>query len=325
MTRIALEAYGVSKSFGDRVALCDVDLVAKRGEVHGLLGPNGAGKTTLMRVLLGLVRLDRGRVYLLGRRLEPAGRVPDHVAGTVDAPAFYPFLSGRQNLALLARLDGAHASAGRAAATAVVEQVGLAAVADARVSAYSTGMRQRLALAAALLRRPELLLLDEPTSSLDPGSAREVRELVRGLASDGAAVVLSSHDMAEVEQLCTTLTIVDGGRVIFCGRVDALRRRAPAPPHALRTSDDRLARELAAHCHGVRAMPAAGGGLDVWAEPAAMDAFVIALGRAGVAVRALAHRARSLEALFLELTAPDALDLPPVGPPADEPDWELAS
>jgi len=331
MARTALEALGVSKSFGPRAALRDVDLVARRGEVHGLLGPNGAGKTTLMRAVLGLVRPDGGRIHLLGRPFDPvADAVPDGVAGMVDTPAFYPYLTGRANLMLLARLDAADAdaSATRARVDAAIEESGLVADAGARVAGYSTGMRQRLGLAAALLRSPELLLLDEATSSLDPAAAREVRDLARRLAADGAAVVWSSHDMAEVEELCAAVTIVDCGRVIFSGGVDELRERAPSLPHALRTSDDRAARALASRCIGVRATPAVGGGLDVSADAAALDAFVIALGRYGIAVRALERRTRSLESLFLELTAPVDLDVAcAIGaePADDEPDWGLAS
>jgi len=328
MTQAALEVFGVSKSFGPRPALRDVDIVARRGEIHGLLGPNGAGKTTLMRVLLGLVRPDAGRVQLLGRPFDPAAdAVPGGVAGLVDAAAFYPYLTGRANLLLLARLD-ANASATRARVDAALERSGVAGDADERVAGYSTGMRQRLGLAAALLRNPELLLLDEPTSSLDPAAAREVRDLARRLAADGAAVVWSSHDMAEVEGLCSVVTIVDRGRVIFSGGVEELRRRAPTLPHALRTSDDRAARAIASRCIGVRTTPVAGGGLDVLAEAAALDGFVIALGRAGIAVRALERRTRSLESLFLELTAPADLGAAvAVGaePAADEPDWEAAS
>jgi ABC-2 type transport system ATP-binding protein len=326
MTGIALEAHGVSKAYGTRAALCDVPLVVERGRVHGLLGPNGAGKTTLMRVLLGLVRPDAGTVTVLGHPLPAiAGAVPDGVAGLLDAAAFYPYLSGRRNLMLLARLDGVPRPNRCERVEAVLAQTGLTAHADARVAGYSAGMRQRLGLAAALLRAPELVLLDEPTSSLDPGGAREVRALARQLASEGAAVVWSSHDMVEVEELCSSLTILDGGRVVFSGTAEALRQRAPAPPQLLRTADDRAAGALAARWSGIRAMPAAGGGIEVVGDLAALDGYVVALGCAGIAIRALERRTRSLESLFLELTA--GADVVASAPPAhaDEPDWELAS
>jgi ABC-2 type transport system ATP-binding protein len=301
---IALEARGISKRYGDRHALRGVDLVARPGELHGLLGPNGAGKTTLMRVVFGLVRRDAGTVHVLGQSLDSAdGPVPDGVAGFVETPAFYPYLSGRANLALLARLDG---SAGRGLGADIddaLAKIGLTAAADAEVVAYSAGMRQRLGLAAALLRSPRLLLLDEPTNSLDPAGAQATRALVRRLASEGTAVVLSSHDMAEVEDLCSSLTILDRGQVVFAGTVEQLRRRAPRAGYVLHTSDDRLALDLAARRPLVRVGRAEGDdGLDVSADVEALDAYVLALGQAGVAVRALARQPRSLESLFLQLT-----------------------
>jgi ABC-2 type transport system ATP-binding protein len=302
--RLALEALGVSKRYGNREALCQVDLIAHPGRLHGLLGPNGAGKTTLMRVLLGLVRPDAGTVHLLGRGLDSTGGpVPEGVAGLVETPAFYPYLSGRRNLALLARLDGSGGSGSRGRIDDALAQTGLAAHADVAVAGYSAGMRQRLGLAAALLRTPQLLFLDEPTSSLDPGGARDVRALARRLANDGVAVVLSSHDMAEVEELCAMLTVINRGRVVFSGTVDELRRLAPAAVHALCTSDDCAALYMAAGRPGLKVSPAADVGLEVSAGNEVLDAFVIALGCAGIAVRILEQRARSLESLFLELTA----------------------
>jgi ABC-2 type transport system ATP-binding protein len=302
MERPALEARGVSKRY-ERDVLCGIDLTIEPGSLHGLLGPNGAGKTTLLRVLLGLVRRDAGSVHLLGREFDFAsGPLPDGVAGFVETPGFYPYLTGRKNLALLARLDGAGASSTAWCIELALHQVGLGDCENATVSGYSAGMRQRLGIAAALLRKPRLLFLDEPTSSLDPAGARDVRALVRSLADGGAAVVMSSHDMAEVEALCTTLTVIDRGRVVFAGSVDELRRRAPAETYALTTSDDRAALGLASRRPGVRATIAHGGGLDVAADAASLDAYIILLGCAGIAVRSLNRRARSLESLFLDLT-----------------------
>lgn len=313
----ALEATGISKRFGDRCVLQDVQLIVRPGELHGLLGPNGAGKTTLMRVLLGLVRRDAGSVQLLGQRVEPDDRrVPDGVAGFVDAPAFYPYLSGRKNLAILARLDG-HGKSGHATpgdtvtVDNVLDQVGLSAQADDPAGRYSAGMRQRLGLAAALMRAPRLLFLDEPTGSLDPLGARHIRALARRLADDGVAVVLSSHDMSEVEELCSTLTFINHGRVVFSGSIEKLRDLAPPPVHAVHTSDDRTAFGFALRRPGLRAARATEGGIEVFADTDALDEFVIELGCAGIAVRALETRVRSLESLFLHITR-DTLELPAV-------------
>jgi ABC-2 type transport system ATP-binding protein len=170
------------------------------------------------------------------------------------------------------------------------------------VRGYSAGMRQRLGLAAALLRSPQLLFLDEPTSSLDPAAARDVRAMARELASAGTAVVWSSHDMTEVEELCSTLTVVHVGRVVFSGSVEQLRDRAPATVHALRTSDDAAAISLASCWRDLKVRNAGDEGLEITADVEALDAYVIALASAGVAVRSLEQRTRSLESLFLELT-----------------------
>jgi ABC-2 type transport system ATP-binding protein len=302
IARPAVEASGVSKRFGTRDALCDVDFIARHGELHGLLGPNGAGKTTLMRVLLGLVRRDGGSVRLVGRDVDAAAEpLPDRVAALIDTPAFYPYLSGRANLSLLARLDG-ETRDGASRVDQALEQTGIGARADDAVGGYSAGMRQRLGLAAALIRTPQLLFLDEPTSALDPAGARDVRALARQLADEGTAVVLSSHDMAEVEELCTMLTVMNDGRVVFSGTVGELRALAPAAVHVLRTSDDSTALSVAAQRYAVKARPMAGGGLEVSASIDGLDAYVIGLGRAGIAVRHLERRTRSLESLFLELT-----------------------
>jgi ABC-2 type transport system ATP-binding protein len=310
--RPALEAYDVSKRFGQQDALVRASLVARPGELHGLLGPNGAGKTTLMRVCLGLVAPDAGAVRVLDKPLEStAGPVAAGVAGFVETPGFYPYLSGRENLRLLVRLDRAAATFSTTRVNRALEVIGLAAEADRRVGGYSAGMRQRLALAGALLRDPRLLLLDEPTSRLDPGAAHAVRALMRQLAAEGASVVLSSHDMDEVEDLCDTVTILRCGSVAFSGSLDDLRVLAPESVCRLHTSDDRLALDLARR-RGLKVAPAAVGepGFDVTADADDLDGYVIALGHASVAVRRLERRARSLEAVFLQLTGARAAEQP---------------
>jgi ABC-2 type transport system ATP-binding protein len=301
MLQLAVDAVRVSKRYGNRDVLNEVDLAVQPGQLHGLLGPNGAGKTTLIRVLLGLARRSAGAVRLLGHELGPAGHpVPSGVGAVVETSAFYPYLTARQNLALLARLDGP-TTGGRGVDDALAA-VGLAAHADAMVRGYSAGMRQRLGLAAARLRAPRLLFLDEPTSSLDPGSALQVRDLVRRMANEGTAVVFSSHDMAEVEEMCAALTVLDYGRVVFSGSVERLRARTLGSVVTIRTSDDATATSVAAGHHRLRRLPPCGKGLELIGDVDAVDAFVIALGQAGIAVRLLERRARSLESLFLDLT-----------------------
>jgi len=301
----ALEAVGLFKRYGDRHAVRGVDLVVRPGEIHGLLGPNGAGKTTLLRMLLGLVRPDAGTVRLLGASAGTTnGSLPDGVAGFADTPGFYPYLSGRRNLELLVRLDDRTTRTDFTRVGDALAQVGLSSHADVRFAGYSAGMKQRLALAAALLRRPKLLLLDEPTSALDPAGARDVRTLLRALARDGTAILLSSHDMVEVEALCSTLTVVHQGRVVFAGTPAALRAGTPGVVHHLRTSNDEAARALLEQGAGVRvARSVDGDGLDVTAaDDAALDRATLSLARDGIAIRALIRREPSLESLFLELT-----------------------
>jgi ABC-2 type transport system ATP-binding protein len=308
----ALEAFGVSKQYGGRDALLEIDFVAAPGSVHALLGPNGAGKTTLLRILLGLIRRDAGTVRLLGHDLDDSGGpIPPRVAGFVETPAFYPYLSGRKNLELLARLDGGQRHTDGVAA--LLGLVGLAEDGERRAATYSTGMRQRLGVAAALLRSPELLLLDEPTSGLDPAGAADMRSLFRRLAARGTAVVLSSHDMTEVEGLSDEVTVIDRGRVTFSGRVDELRGSTPETTYVLRTSDDLAAVDLSSRYPDVR-VAISKDGLEVSGSEAALDAYVIALGCSGIAVRSLECHERSLESLFLQLTyrsTPEARSLPP--------------
>ncbi|HVU74162.1 MAG TPA: ABC transporter ATP-binding protein [Mycobacteriales bacterium] len=295
-----LHVRAATKAYGPVTALGGVDLTVDAGAVHGLLGPNGAGKTTLLSAALGLTRLTSGELLVFGRAHTEHGpaRALQGVAGFVDRPRFHPYLSARRTLQLLADLDGLD---GRIHVDAVLEQVGLADAAGRRVGGFSTGMVQRLGVAAALLRRPRLLILDEPTEGLDPGGSRDLRDLLRALADDGCAVLLSSHDMAEVESTCDRATIIARGRVVADGSLTALRAQAPAPLHRLRTSDDDAAlRVLAASpgLHAERADP----GLTVAGGVAAVDAGMLALGAAGIAVRALELAVPPLEALFFALT-----------------------
>jgi ABC-2 type transport system ATP-binding protein len=306
----AVRTRGLVKRYEATTALEGVDVVVRPGEVRGLLGPNGAGKTTLLRILFGLVRPDRGHVELLGRELAEYGTAALHgVGGFVEEPAFYPYLSGRGNLRLLARLDGNVATAGQI--DDALALVTLSERADDRLSAYSTGMRQRLGIAAALVRQPRLLLLDEPTSGLDPAGARGVAALVQRLAREGVAILLSSHQIGELEKVCTAYTVLRAGRVVWDGTAAELDSQAPASAYALATSDDDRALELAAEQPALRVGRAPTGGLTVAALPDELDALVLALGDARVIIRRLDLLVSPLESMFFALTGdepPDGLE-----------------
>jgi ABC-2 type transport system ATP-binding protein len=214
----------LTKRFGATVAVSELDLGVSAGQIYGFLGPNGAGKTTTIRMLLGLIAPTEGQIRLLGRPL-PDSRAVAQTGSMIEEPAFYPWLTGRQNLQVLAAEGGGCAASefGR-----VLEVSGLSDVAGRKVRAYSQGMRQRLGLAAAMLGRPPLLIIDEPTNGLDPAGIREIRGLLRDLAADGTTVFMSSHLLAEVEQVCDRVAVIVRGRVVEEGApagLGAIRRR----------------------------------------------------------------------------------------------------
>jgi ABC-2 type transport system ATP-binding protein len=307
MSATPIEARGLVKRYGDLTAVDDVDLTVGPGEVYGYLGPNGAGKTTSLRMLLGLIRPDAGSAKLFGRDpLLEGARALDGVAGFVEAPRFYPYLSGRRNLELVAALDGGDAAARIDEALDTVELSGRA---KDRVGGYSHGMRQRLGIAGALVRDPRLLLLDEPTTGLDPGGMRDMRRLVRRLADQGITVLLSSHVMGEVEELCDRVAIVRSGRVVYEGSLPELLA-STAGRFALRTTDDVRAAALAAGHHGVTDVRFADGGLTLSADDETVTALSIALGEAGVGIAALVPRTATLEELFFRMTEGDAAPAP---------------
>ncbi|MFC8432142.1 ABC transporter ATP-binding protein [Streptomyces sp. NPDC057253] len=305
-TRHAVRARGITKCFGDVVALDGVDLDVTQGQIHGLVGPNGAGKTTLLGLLLGLAVADSGRLEILGA---PVGRefaAPDPVAGFVDGPGLYPSLTARQNLAALARLRGRQERT--ADIDAVLDEVGLTAVADDKARGFSLGMRQRLGLAAALLTGPRLLVLDEPANGLDPAGKRQVHGVLNRLAAGGTSVVVSSHRMDDLEALCSEVTLLATGRVVFSGPLDKLAAESRELDYRVRTSDPRAARRLADGTEGVRVVDAApvrqdGELLVVRARVPALDELVARLVQSGISVRELAPVVSPLEAAFLELTA----------------------
>jgi ABC-2 type transport system ATP-binding protein len=295
----AIRARGLVKRYGRITAVDEVDLTVSPGDVYGYLGPNGAGKTTTLRMMLGLIRPDAGTVELFGRNpLLDGVRALDGVAGFVEAPRFYPYLSGRTNLELVAALDGDGAAARIDAALDVVE---LADRAHDKVGGYSHGMRQRLGLAGALLRDPRLLILDEPATGLDPAGMRDMRILIRRLADDGITVLLSSHLMAEVEELCDRVVIISSGRVRHEGSLEDLIATT-AGSYELRTTDDERAVAIAAAQRGIGQLARDGRGLTFAADEPAATALSIALGEAGVGIAALVPRTATLEELFFRMT-----------------------
>ncbi|MFG2053123.1 ABC transporter ATP-binding protein [Micromonospora sp. NPDC048930] len=301
---LAIRARGITKCFGDVVALDGIDLDVAQGQIHGLVGPNGAGKTTLLGLLLGLAVADGGRLEILGTPVGRALAAPDGVAGFVDGPGLYPSLTARQNLTALAALRGQDACT--VGIDDVLDQVGLTDVADDRAGGFSLGMRQRLGLAAALLTKPRLLVLDEPANGLDPAGKNHVHDVLTRLAADGTSVVLSSHRMDDLEALCSEVTIVATGRVVFSGPLSKLAAENRELDYRLVTSDPRAARRLAVDTAGVRVVDDAGVRHDaevlVRAPVPALDELVVRLVQAGVAVRELAPVVSPLEAAFLALT-----------------------
>ncbi|GAA3403741.1 ABC transporter ATP-binding protein [Pseudarthrobacter polychromogenes] len=314
---LTIETLGLTKRFGEQVAVDSLDLAVPSGAVFGFLGPNGSGKTTTIRMLLGLAAASEGTVRLLGKEMPGSFQdVLPRVGALVEGPAFYPFLSGTANLH---RLDaaGRHADPAtrRERVGLALERVGLGHAAGKRVHAYSLGMKQRLGIANALLSPRELLVLDEPTNGLDPQGTREVRNLVRSLAADGTTVFVSSHLLAEVEQICTHAAVMSAGRLVAQGPLAELRRSG--------SSRLRLVTPDAGPASSVLATlglsPETGAGqpdgdvvLAALATPGfppeagagrpAPEDIVAELVKAGVRVRGFAVERESLEDRFVELT-----------------------
>jgi ABC-2 type transport system ATP-binding protein len=302
---LAIETSGLTKRFGSQTAVNSVDLSVPSGSVFGFLGPNGSGKTTTIRMLLGLVTATSGRATVLGHDMPGSalGVLPE-VGALVEGPGFYPFLSGSANLH---RLDGADRLASSATRSARVEtaleRVGLGGVGNKKVKAYSLGMKQRLGLANALLSPRRLIVLDEPTNGLDPQGTREVRSLVRSLTEEGTTVFVSSHLLAEIEQICTHAAIMSVGNLVAQGTIEDLRSvGAPtvtvSTPDAAETASVFATLGLAAeitHTDDAAVVTAQLGTVDP-------DAIVPALVAAKVRIRGFSVLRPSLEDLFVELT-----------------------
>jgi ABC-2 type transport system ATP-binding protein len=300
--RVAIETTGLTKRFGKRTVVDGVDLLVPDGAVYGFLGPNGSGKTTTIRMLLGLVRPTAGSSNLLGQHIPAdAQAVLPRVGSLVEGPAFHPYLSGRANLARLDAADlTAHPRTSGRRIDAALDRVGLLAAAGRRYRAYSLGMRQRLAIAAALLLPRDLLVLDEPTNGLDPQGTREVRHLISSLASEGTTVFVSSHLLSEVEQVCSHVGVMTEGRLAAQGPLDEVRAGTMSVVRVVTSSPDDAKHVLI------------GLGLDdvtivpdgVTAAPGRIEPerIVAALVAGGVGVREFTVRAPSLEDLFVSLT-----------------------
>jgi ABC-2 type transport system ATP-binding protein len=289
----------LTKRFGAVTAVQAVDLDVRAGDRYGLLGPNGSGKTTLVRMLLGLVYATSGEIEVMGQRMPRHAReVLPHIGALIEEPAAYPHLSGRANLALLdAAGPGEGGSARRTRGKRIgeaLEQVGLAGVGRRPVKAYSLGMRQRLGLAAALMRRPRLLILDEPGNGLDPRGIRDLRELIIGLNESGVTIFLSSHLLAEVEQLCTRVGVLDAGRLVLQDDLAVLR--APTGRILVDTPD---ADQAAALLDGQVEQRDGQQLLVRYEDAAALNARLVG---AGLRVSAIGPHQRTLEEIVLAVT-----------------------
>ncbi|MBX6764461.1 MAG: ABC transporter ATP-binding protein [Rubrobacteraceae bacterium] len=292
---LVVETRGLTKRYGRVLAVDGVDLHVRRGEIYGFLGRNGAGKTTTLRMLLGLIRPTAGEARVLGQRPgDPA--VLSRIGSLVETPAFYPFLSGMDNLRGVASYAGIRAGRGRL--REVLEQVGLGKSARTKFRKYSLGMKQRLGVAAALLKDPELLVLDEPTNGLDPQGITEMRTLIRSLREEGRTVLLSSHLMSEVEQVCDRVGIISRGRLVAEGSVEDLRGVGGL---VVRAEPLGRAGEILRSVEGVGGVEVLDGELRLAAAPEAAPAVARALVESGMELLELRVARRSLEEAFFEL------------------------
>lgn len=299
---LAIQSDGLTMRFrGGQVAVDRIDLAVPAGSVYGFLGPNGSGKTTTIRMLLGLIHPAAGTLRVLGADRARLAQALPRVGALVEGPAFYPFLSGRQNLA---RIDAADRTAdgatARARIDAALDRVGLLAAAGKHYRAYSLGMKQRLGIAAGLLRPRELMVLDEPTNGLDPQGTREIRALVKQIADDGMTVFISSHLLAEVEQICTHVGVMSTGRLVFQGTLPLLRERGETRI-SIRTTKPDLAAEVLARLE-LEDITTDGDGISARLGGAAPELINAELVRADVPVAGLAAVRPSLEDLFVDLT-----------------------
>ncbi|MDQ6848455.1 MAG: ABC transporter ATP-binding protein [Actinomycetota bacterium] len=298
----AIVTDALSKVFNGTAAVDGINLQVPEGSIFGFLGPNGSGKTTTTRMLLGLMRPTAGSVELLGRRMpEHSLKVLPRVGALVEGPAFYPFLTGARNLSRLDAAEGADRAGRAARIAAALDRVGLTGAAGKRYRQYSLGMKQRLALAAALLRPRDLLVLDEPTNGLDPQGTREVRQLIRTLATEGTTVFLSSHLLSEVEQLCSHVAVLSLGKILAQGSLAELQSTT-AKNTRLIVSDPVEARRIIEERPAFGPVRVDGDTVTVQLRGGRPEDLNRLLVQAGVDVRELSTRQPSLEDLFVSLT-----------------------
>jgi len=290
-----VETRGLTKRYGSRItAVRELDLTVERGEVYGFLGPNGAGKTTTLRMLLGLIRPTSGEARVLDEEPgSPAGL--EKIGALVESPAFYPYLSGRDNLRVMARYSGAP----RSRIAEVLDQVELSGRAKDKFKKYSLGMKQRLGVAAALLKDPELLILDEPTNGLDPKGMADMRGLIRRLGKGDRTVLLSSHLLGEVEQICDRIGVINKGSLVAEGSIAELRGRQGL---LVRAEPVEEAARIAERLTGVEEVEVSDGALRLATDPDRAPEINAKLVSAGLRVSELHPAEQSLEELFLELT-----------------------
>jgi ABC-2 type transport system ATP-binding protein len=301
---LVIATQGLTKRFrSGQVAVDHIDLAVPKGAVYGFLGPNGSGKTTTIRMLLGLIRPTDGTVTLLGDPMpQRAPRALPKVGALVEGPAFHPYMSGQANLARLDRMDETADPKTHDERIAIaLSRVGLTAAAGKKFRQYSLGMKQRLGIAAALLQPRELLVLDEPTNGLDPQGTREVRHLVRELSADGLTVLVSSHLLAEVEQICTHVGIMSVGKLVQQGTLDELRTHGETTV-VVTTPDTAQAVSTLKSLGLTDATVAAVDEVHASLDSQKPEAITVALVQAGVPVRGLAVTRPALEDLFVELT-----------------------
>ena len=301
MEEFVIQTDGLTKQYGRVTAVDGLSLEVPKGRIFGLLGPNGSGKTTLMSMLLGLVRPTDGSFTLFGNSPEQGGldRELHRIGALIETPTFYPYLSGRNNLAYFQGISGRD---DEAELESLLEQVGLAGRGGDKFQTYSLGMKQRLGLAYTLIGNPELLLLDEPTNGMDPAGMAEVRELIRSLGSDNRTVILSSHLLNEVEQVCDSVAILSHGKLIAQGNVSDLLQERGRPQVRLRTTDDRRAYEILSALAWVDGVSADSGYLVASIEADRSWEITAALSRNEIYVAEMSPAQISLEQYFLDVT-----------------------